>query len=189
MSPMSSRPTELALPAAALASLRGALTAEFGEDAAARVLRNAGHDAGDAFFQILSSDAGAAPAGSTGSAIGQLSPDAFWRRFSQLFYSRGWGSLAHFDVHPGIAVLAAADWAEADASGVEARPGCYFTTGILANVLGKVAGGDVAVMEVECRSRGDAQCRFMFGSPDALRGVYDLLVNGASTENAVAQLA
>ena len=141
---------------------------------------------GDAFFQILSSD-GSSAAGRD--ALAQLDATAFWRRFAQLFSSRGWGTLSHGDVHPGIAVLAAADWAEADAAATDSRPTCYFTTGLLANVLGKVAGSDVAVMEVECRSRGDAQCRFLFGSPEALRSVYDLLLSGNTAENAVAQLA
>jgi predicted hydrocarbon binding protein len=187
MTPTATRPTEMALPAAALGALRRALTAELGADVAARVLRNAGHDAGDAFFQILASDADATAGRDT---LAQLDAAAFWRRFAQMFSSRGWGSLSHSDVHPGIAVLAASDWAEAgpDGSASAARPSCYFTTGLLANVLGKVAGGDVSVMEVECRSRGDAQCRFLFGSPDALRGVYDLLINGETTDSAVAQL-
>jgi predicted hydrocarbon binding protein len=176
----------MAMPASALGALRSALTTELGADTAARVLRNAGHEAGDAFFQILASDANAS-AGRD--ALSQLDATAFWRRFAQLFSSRGWGALQHSDVHPGIAVLAAGDWAEADASSGEARPSCYFTTGLLANVLGKVAGGDVSVMEVECRSRGDAQCRFLFGSPDALRSVYDLLVTGESADAAVARIA
>ena len=182
MSPNSTRPSEIALPAASLAALRRALTAELGADVAAGMLRSAGHEAGDAFFQILSAD-------SSGDAVGQLDAAAFWRRFAQLFTTRGWGSLSHQDVHPGIAVLAARDWAEAQSDGAAGRPSCYFTTGLLANLLGKVAGGDVSVMEVECRSRGDHECRFLFGSPEALRSVYDLLLHGETTESAVSQLA
>ena len=59
---------------------------------------------------------------------------------------------------------------------------------MLANVLGQVAGSDVAVLEVECRSRGDARCRFLFGSPEALNGVYRRLVGGENLDAAVAQL-
>jgi predicted hydrocarbon binding protein len=176
----------MALPAAALAALRRALTAELDADTAARVLRSAGHDAGDAFFQILAQESAD---GAGRDSLTELDAAAFWRRFAQLFSSRGWGTLSHSDVHPGIGVLAATDWAEADAAGAEARPSCYFTTGLLANVLGKVAAGDVSVLEVECRSHGDGQCRFLFGSTEALRGVYDLLLSGASAETAVAQLA
>lgn len=175
-----SRPAEMAVPSAALGALRRALSDELGDDVAARVLRNAGHDAGDAFFQILAAD--------TPSGLSGLDATSFWRRFAQLFSSRGWGSLRHTDVHPGVAILEASDWSEANATGVDARPACYFTTGLLANVLGKVAGGDVSVMEVECRSRGDAQCKFMFGSPETLRGVYEHLLNGQTTEDAVSQL-
>jgi predicted hydrocarbon binding protein len=180
--PGSARPTEIALPAASLATLRRSLSSEIGEDAAARVLRSAGHDAGDAFFHILTSDA-------SGKPISDVDAASFWRRFAQLFSMRGWGTLQHTDVHPGIAVLSASDWAESDNAVNDGRPSCYFTTGLLANVLGKVANGDVAVMEVECRSRGDAQCRFLFGSPEALRSVYDLMLSGATTESAVSQLA
>lgn len=175
-----SRPTEIAVPSAALGALRRALSDELGADVAARVLRNAGHDAGDAFFQILAAD--------TASGLADLDATSFWKRFAQLFSSRGWGSLHHSDVHPGVAVLEATDWSEADATGNDPRPACYFTTGLFANVLGKVAGSDVSVMEVECRSRGDSHCKFLFGSPEALRGVYDRLLNGESTEAAVSQL-
>jgi predicted hydrocarbon binding protein len=182
MTPTSNRPTEIALPAAALATMRRSISTELGEDSAARVLRTAGNDAGDAFFQILSSDASGRP-------ISDVDAASFWRRFAQLFSTRGWGSLQHSDVHPGIALLSAADWAESDNTSNEGLPSCYFTTGLLANVLGKVANGDVAVMEVECRSRGDAQCKFLFGSPEALRSVYDMLLNGATTEKALTQLA
>ncbi|HEX6694270.1 MAG TPA: V4R domain-containing protein [Longimicrobiales bacterium] len=184
MSPMATRPSEMAIPAAALAALRQAITSEFGGDSAARVLRNAGHDAGDAFFHLLANDSDA-EAGRA--ALSQIDADTFWRRFTQLFSSRGWGTLSHGLVHPGIAVLTASDWAEATA-GSAPRPSCYFTTGLLANVLGKVAGSDVSVMEVECRSRGDASCRFLFGSPDALSSVYHMLLAGESPDSAVAQL-
>jgi predicted hydrocarbon binding protein len=185
MNPNSARPMEMALPSTALSSLRTVLAAEAGADMAARVLRAAGQDAGDAFFRILSADA---DADSARESLGALDATAFWRRFAQLFANRGWGHLTHADVHPGIAALAAADWAESENSSHDGRPSCYFTTGLLANLLGRVAGSDVAVMEVECKASGDPQCRFLFGSPDALRSVYDMLLSGQSTDSAVAQL-
>src|SRR5688572_23342968 len=100
MTPMSTRPAELALPAAAFASLRDAITAHLDADTAADVLRNAGHDAGDAFFHLLSSD-GDAELGRA--SLARLDPASFWRRFAQLFATRGWGNLTHADVHPGVA--------------------------------------------------------------------------------------
>ncbi|MEO5509714.1 MAG: V4R domain-containing protein [Longimicrobiales bacterium] len=186
MSPTTSRQSEVALPAAALVALRNALVAELGADAAARVLRAAGHEAGDAFFQILAKES---DSGAGRDALADLDEAAFWKRFNQLFSGRGWGSFAHANIHPGVATLSASDCAEAGAGGTDARPSCHFMTGILANILGKAAGGDVAVLEVECRSRGDAECRFLFGSPEALRGVYDNLLHGENAETAVTQLA
>jgi hypothetical protein len=52
------------------------------------------------------------------------------------------------------------------------QPSCHFTTGVLANILGRAADGEVAVLEVECRSRGDQRCRFLFGGADAVYSVY-----------------
>lgn len=171
------RPHELALPSAALGALRRALIAELGAERAAAVLRQAGHAAGDALFQSLKG----------GEQLTQLASDDFWRRFNQLFSGRGWGSISHVPLHPGVGVLESADWGEADAASAR-RPSCFFSTGVLANLLGQVAGGDVAVLEVECRSRGDEKCRFLFGSPDALQAVYDRMVAGNAPADAVAQL-
>lgn len=183
MNATGARVPELALPATALAALRRSLIAELGADRAAAALRNAGHASGDALFQVLTQSAAAAQP-----ELGELDAQRFWRRLAQLFASRGWGNLVHQDVHPGIAVLEAADWSEADTASGARRPSCFFTTGMLANVLGQVAGGPVAVLEVECRSRGDDRCRFLFGSPDALGSVYDRLVGGENLDAAVAQL-
>ena len=41
---------------------------------------------------------------------------------------------------------------------------------------------------MECRSRGDSRCRFLFGSPEALNGVYRRLLGGENLDAAVAQL-
>jgi len=43
----------------------------------------------------------------------------------------------------------------------------------------------VAVMEVECRSRGDARCRFLAGSPDTLSALYDRMAQGSSYSEAL----
>jgi hypothetical protein len=60
---------------------------------------------------------------------------------------------------------------------------------VLANLLGQVADADVAVLEVECRSRGDAHCRFLYGSPDALDAVYSRVAAGEEPGYAIAQLS
>jgi predicted hydrocarbon binding protein len=175
MTPVNSRPPELALPVASLAALRRELAAAVGGDAAARALQSAGGAAGDAFSRALvhglgSSPAAADPESAAREMIAALDQATFWRRFGELFVSRGWGHLTMAQLHPGVGALDSTDWVEADAGA--SRPSCFFTTGLLANLLGRVADDDVAVLEVECRSRGDARCRFLFGSPVALEDVY-----------------
>ena len=171
------RAPELAIPVASLSALRQALTAEVGADAAASALRAAGHAAGDAWYPQLQTGEG-----------GDVSEVTFWRRLSQLFHSRGWGSLTHSAVHPGVGALDAADWVEAHPETGEARPSCFFTTGLLANLLGNVAGSDVAVMEVECRSTGAQRCRFLFGSADALNALYARVSSGDAVDAALSEL-
>ena len=174
----SSRPQELALPIASFAALRGALVEAVGDDHAAHALRASGYAAGDALYAALAA----------GELDESMNAARFWQRLGQLFSSRGWGNLRHEDAHPGVGALVAEYWVEADAQGAAARPSCFLTTGLLANLLGRAAGTDVAVLEVECRSRGDARCRFLFGSPEALDAVYEHVASGASAEESLAAL-
>jgi hypothetical protein len=107
---------------------------------------------------------------------------------NQLFSSRGWGTLAHAPVHPGVGALDAGDWVESQPDANEARPSCFFTTGVLANLLGNAASADIAVMEVECRSAGAERCRFLFGSEEALNALYSRVANGATVDSALSEL-
>jgi hypothetical protein len=59
---------------------------------------------------------------------------------------------------------------------------------MIANLLGRVSGEDVAVLEVECRSRGDERCRFLYGSPAALEIVYEAIREGQGTEASLTAL-
>ena len=71
------------------------------------------------------------------------------------------------------------DWAEASTEGSQ-YPSCHVSSGLLADFFGRLAGETVAVMEVECRTRGDAGCRFLMGSPDTLATVYERMAEGVS---------
>ncbi len=177
----STRPAEVVIPAACIAALRESLTEQIGPDAAARALQRAGHAAGDAFHALLAAEADDA----TGASMRE---DLFWRRLGEMFASRGWGRLDHDRPHPGVGSLASGDWAESDPAGGGERPSCFFTTGLLANLLGHVAGREVGVFEIECRSAGDDRCHFLFGGTQALRGVYESLLQGSSSGEALARL-
>lgn len=173
---------ELALPVASLAALRQSLEEEVGPDAAARALRRAGHAAGNALVPLLAEKPGA-------ESSAELRETAFWKRIQDLFATRGWGQVAFQPVHPGVGMLESSNWVEADAEFATERPSCFFTTGLLANVLGGATGHEVAVLEVECRSRGDLHCRFLFGSAETLRAVYEAAASGADLDHVLAALS
>lgn len=179
------RPDELALPVNSLAALRNALEGQVGADIAADALRHSGHAAGDALIARLAQNGD--PDANNHEQLRGVTGDTFWRRLSQLFATRGWGTLTHDTPHPGIGSLESTNWVEA-VPGSATRPSCYFTTGMLANLLGHAAGGDVAVLEAECRSRGDAHCRFLFGSPAALDALYTKLRSGEDVQESIAAL-
>ena len=174
---------ELGLPVASLLALRQAVETELGPDNAARALQQAGHAAGDAVFAALSSEI--APDGST---LDQIPESQFWFRLGDFFARRGWGRLAFEAAHPGLGALESADWAEADPAAGALRPSCHFTTGLLANLLGRTVGQDVGALEVECRSRGDLRCRFVFGGQPALERLFEALRAGQDVETALAEL-
>lgn len=181
------RPAELAIPVASLTALRHALADEVGDDAAARALQIAGVAAGHAFYDTLTH------AASAGGRNGEQDPSdwseaTFWRRLADLFERRGWGRIRTAQVHTGIGALDAFDWVEAQPESGAPRPTCFFTAGLLANLLGRVVGDDVAVLEVSCRSRGDDHCRFLYGSPETLDVVFSRIRNGADVEETLATL-
>ncbi|HEX6308270.1 MAG TPA: V4R domain-containing protein [Longimicrobiales bacterium] len=175
-----SRTPELALPVASIAALRDSLVSSVGPEAAALALRQAGHAAGDALYRILS--------GGDPQALTSLSSERFWEQLARLFSARGWGQLTYSQVHVGVGSLETSNWAEVRPDGSAGQPSCHFTTGILANLLGQIANAEVAVLEAECRSRGDQRCRFLFGGADAVYAVYERLAAGDRADAALARL-
>jgi hypothetical protein len=170
---------DIRIPAQSLPQLRRSLREEVGPLAATQALHGAGYATGDLLFDAFSEHL-SGPAAETGA-------DALWTALSDFFSSRGWGSLAHHSAHPAIGVLRSEDWAEADASS-ESQPSCAFSTGLFSSLLSRVAGGPVAVLEVECRSRGDDACAFAFGSEPAIQHIYARLLEGADLQEAVSTL-
>ncbi|HEY8468674.1 MAG TPA: V4R domain-containing protein [Longimicrobiales bacterium] len=183
-------PSELAIPAASLTALRQALTEDVGPEKAARALQQAGFAAGDAIFAMLAGPAaqGRDAPESDADAVARLPSSVFWRRLSDLFASRGWGRLSHEDLHPGVGCLESSDWIEADPAAGASRPSCFFTVGLLANLLGRIAGQPIGVLEVECRSRGDLRCRFLFGGSAAVEPIYAATLEGRTVDESLAEL-
>lgn len=144
---------------------------------AATLVREMGYASGEGFLSAFAEwlehhrqDPQADPAG--------LAADEFWHHLSAFFRSIGWGRLDFEEVHAGVGSVASGDWAEAEATGSARQPTCHFTTGMLADLLGRLIDDEMAVMEVACRSRGDGACRFLIGGPDALQQVFEGMQQG-----------
>jgi len=145
---------EVTLPAATLVAMLASARAA-GEDA----LREQGRIAGRLLAERLTAPHDAA-------SVRALPVEQFWKRVSDTFSSRGWGTLSHADAAPGVGELRAGDWIEADRAGSGGR--CAFTAGALQGLLQEVSGAPLEVEEHECRAAGSAACRFRFGSRAAL---------------------
>jgi predicted hydrocarbon binding protein len=148
--------------------LRGVLERDLGEQTA-QLLQEAGYAAGDEFYDAwtgwLAERAGV-------SDPGELDAQHLGSLLGDFFVSLGWGHLRAERVGAALAVVSS-DWAEADPTAELPTPACHVTAGVLAGLLGRLAGEHVAVMEIECRSRGDAECRFLAGAAETLQAVYD----------------
>lgn len=104
---------------------------------------------------------------------------------SRFFAEQGWGALTAQTLGPAVLALDSTEWAEASEEGRGEFPSCHLTCGLLADFFGRLSDGLVAVMEVECRSRGDARCRFLAGAPETLSALYDRMAQGSSYADAL----
>lgn len=173
----------LALTRASLASLRASLLRDAGPSAAA-YLQEAGYAGGDqlfvAFRRWLSSrsDIGAE----------DLDVEAFEQRASEFFRDAGWGTLTIGSLGDAVATLDSEDWGESDPEAGYDHPCCHLTTGLFADMFGRIAGAPVAVLEVECRSMGSPRCRFLVGSPEVMEHLYEEMGRGSALETAIADV-
>ena len=105
-------------------------------------------------------------------SVEDLSEGEFWSLLSE-----------YLENHPGILSISSSDWEEG--SERSASPGCHFAAGLFSELLRLIAGQEVAVLEVECRSTGSGSCRFLVGSPAALETVYSNLRSGSAVRGAL----
>ena len=174
------------VPAATLGALHRALNEQFGATEAARALRQIGLESGDAFYERFREWLSEAGAGSL--EPDSLSPHDFWSRLSDFFVYLGWGSVRSEVVHKGVLSLTFANWVEARLQ--DGGPGgCYFTTGLIAEILRRVAGGDLAALEVESESSQGGKSRIIIGSSAAMDALFASMREGRSYKDAIAALA
>ncbi len=160
----------------ALQQLRASLERETGQHAAA-YLQEAGFAGGEELFAAytawLAEELGVAqPADLDAEHLGDVR--------SRFFSETGWGAVTVTRLAPPVLALDSEDWAEAGDQSDATYPSCHLSCGLLADFLGRMTDGTVAVMEVECRARGDARCRFLAGAPETLGTLYDRMAQGSS---------
>ncbi len=96
----------------------------------------------------------------------------------EFFEDQGWGRLDATPLGSAVLALDSTEWAEALDERQGDFPSCHLSCGLLADFLGRMSRELVAVMEVECRSRGEERCRFLAGSPETLGILYDQMAQG-----------
>ncbi len=98
---------------------------------------------------------------------------------SAFFGGLGWGTIDVTPIGDSAFAIDSADWPEAQPGARLQYPGCYFTSGLMADVMSRIGDAPLAVMEVECRSHGDGRCRWLVGAPDTLTQLYQHMAQGA----------
>lgn len=172
----------VALGRRALQQLRTSLDRDTGLQAAT-YLQEAGFAGGEELYQIFARWlAGNYRVNNPADLDARYLSEVLGRFFSET----GWGELEVVPVGEAVLALDAPSWAEASDEGGAPYPSCHLSCGLLADFLGRVAEAPVAVMEVECRSRGERRCRFLAGAPETLGTVYDRIAQGVSYADALA---
>ena len=139
------------------------------------ILQEAGYAAGEGLYKAFIAVNNPA----------DLDADLLAPTLSEFFTSGGWGAVAVTPVGTGALAVDSSDWAEAE-PGTSETPMCFFSAGMLDDFLGRLSEETVAVMEVECRSKGDERCRFLSATPAVLEKVYTEMTQGRSYEDALA---
>lgn len=173
----------LGLGSRSLHTLRASLERDLGGNAAT-YLQEAGFVGGtdlfNAFCAWLADSTGVADP--SGLDVAHL-PGLLTAFFSTL----GWGSLNVTPIGEAVLALDSSDWAESEPDSGAAYPSCHVTGGLLSAFFGHLGGGMMAVLETECRSRGEARCRFLAGAPETMHALYERLAAGLSMEQAMGQ--
>jgi predicted hydrocarbon binding protein len=147
-------------------------------DAAVTILQEAGFAAGDGVYRAFCAWL---PAQTGVARPEDLEAARMSDVLSAFFQSTGWGAVSVAPIGGSALSVDAHEWVEAEPGSAE-TPMCFFSAGMLSDFLGRLSGEPVAVMEVECRSRNDARCRFLSASPETLNRVYEEMTQGKAYE-------
>ncbi len=167
-----------------LVALRSALWRDAAANAPAW-LQEAGYASGPSMYQAFVNWCAAQGYG----APEEVAAANFQQLAAAYFTELGWGAVAVSTISDAVLTVDAENWAEADPASAMQFPGCYLSSGMLADFFGRLGGAQLASMEVECRSMGHAHCRFILGSAETIQHVYDSMTQGIQYEQALSQMA
>lgn len=167
----------------ALVTLRSVLFRDAGTNAAA-YLQEAGYAGGDRLFVAFGGWCASHGLGAPES----MDAAEFQARAAEFFGELGWGAMSVGTLHDAVLTVDSPDWAESDPASAMPFPGCYLSAGMLGDFFGRVAGVQLVVMEVECRSMGSSRCRFLVGSAETIQHVYNGMMQGTGYEAVLAQM-
>ncbi len=168
--------TDVQLTASSLVALSPRALHALRDRAGAQALQEAGYAAGEATYRAFSSWL---PQAAGVDDPAELAAPRLADVLSQFFVSLGWGAVQVSAVGDAAVAVDASAWAEAAPDAGLQFPSCFFTAGLLADFMGRLAEASLAVMEVECRSRGDARCRWLVGAPETLTSLHEHMTQGA----------
>ena len=168
--------TDIPLSPSSLVALSPRALHALRDRAGAQALQEAGYAAGEATFRAFSAWL---PRAAGVDLPSDLAAPRLAEVLSQFFTSLGWGAVQVTAVGDAAIAVDATAWAEAAPDAQLQFPSCFFTAGLLADFMGRLADASLAVMEVECRSKGDARCRWLVGAPETLSALYKHMTQGA----------
>lgn len=167
--------TDIPLHASTLVAVSPRALHALRDRAGAEALQEAGYAAGEATFQAF---AAWLPQVAGVDHPSDLAAPRLAEVLSQFFSALGWGTMQVTALGQAAVAVDAERWAEAAPDAHLEAPSCFFTSGMLADFMGRIANASLAVMEVECRSRGDARCRWLLGAPETLSSLYEHMTQG-----------
>jgi predicted hydrocarbon binding protein len=167
---------DLPLTAPSLVALSPAALHRLRDTAGPQVLQEAGYASGEATFRSF---AAWLPGVAGVDVPGDLAAARLAEILGRFFSTLGWGAATITALSDAVVAVDSADWAEAQTAVTLSYPSCAFTSGFLADFFTRLGEAPLAVMEVECRSRGEARCRWLVGAPDSLNTLYEHLAQGA----------
>ncbi|MGA2383082.1 MAG: V4R domain-containing protein [Gemmatimonadales bacterium] len=168
--------TDIPLSASSLVALSPRALHALRDRVGAQALQEAGYAAGEATFRAFSAWL---PQAAGVDQPSELAAPRLAEVLSQFFVSLGWGAVHVTSIGEAAVAVDAPAWAEATPEAQLQYPSCFFTSGLLADFMGRLAEASLAVMEVECRSKGDARCRWLVGAPETLTALYEHMTQGA----------